>query len=103
MEDTHLGNPYDLKGTRGDEVLYVEVKGTTGAGHEVIVTRGEVKHARAHVGQCTLIVVSRIEVTEVPGEPPVADGGDVHRVVDWQPEEERLEPLTYAYELRPRP
>ena len=42
VEDTSANNPYDLLCARGDEVRYVEVKGTTGDGSVVGLTYNEV-------------------------------------------------------------
>src|SRR6266851_4440481 len=39
--ETH-GKPFDLLCTRGQERLYVEVKGTQGSGAEILLTKGEV-------------------------------------------------------------
>lgn len=46
VEETSARHPYDLRIRRGHEVVQVEVKGTTGAGTEVVLTRGEVEAAR---------------------------------------------------------
>lgn len=48
VHDRHVGNSFDLLATRGDERLYVEVKGTSTSGEQVILTKNEVAHARAN-------------------------------------------------------
>src|SRR5262249_29632608 len=51
-----LGKPYDLHCTRGHEVLYVEVKGTTTNGEEVLLTPNEVDFARQNAARMVLFV-----------------------------------------------
>lgn len=46
--DTRLGNPYDAVATRDREVVHLEAKGTETEGAAVMVTVGEIEHARSN-------------------------------------------------------
>lgn len=54
------GKPFDLLCSRGDEVVYVEVKGTTTFGEEVFLTPNEVVFASQHLDSMVLFVVTDI-------------------------------------------
>ena len=89
-------NCFDLLCCRGSEILHVEVKGTSGPGKEVLLTRNEVVHAREfpHVA---LVVVSGIVVS---GETePTAAGGDLSVFDPWGLDESQLEPLAFSYSV----
>ena len=49
VEDHHQDHPYDLRCTKKNEGLYVEVKGTQTNGKGIILTSGEVRFARRNV------------------------------------------------------
>lgn len=98
-----IGAPYDLKCTRGDEYLRVEVKGTTGAAGEVELTVNEVTSAREHPSE--LFVVSDISARpSEDGEDDgglgfVATGGRAHVLHAWEPLEDDLSATRYCYRL----
>ena len=51
VKDTSANRPYDFECTRGDEHLYVEVKGTTSDGRSIVLTKNEVDlHLDEHPG-----------------------------------------------------
>ena len=52
-----------LEGRIGEEMLYVEVKGTT-AREQILVKRGEVKHVWDHLDQIVLLFLHGIWVAE---------------------------------------
>lgn len=52
------GKPYDLKCTKGAEVLHVEVKGTQTEGEEILLTPNEVNFAANHPDTMELFVVA---------------------------------------------
>jgi len=79
--DVSRNLPFDLLCTRGNEELHVEVKGTTGLGEEVVLTKNEVAHARENAGKMVLAVVSRIRLERMPGGPQVTGG----KLTVWQP------------------
>lgn len=98
-----IGAPYDLKCTRGDEYLRVEVKGTTGAAGEVELTVNEVASAREHPSE--LFVVSNIYARPSKDEEDdggldfVATGGRAHVLHAWEPLEDDLSATRYCYRL----
>ncbi len=93
VRDVSASESYDLRVSRGDETRYVEVKGTTGEGAMVLVTRGSVNIALSE-GRTDLFVVSRIQVR---GDEVL--GGDSRKVHGWQPSLESLKPIKYEYWL----
>ena len=94
--DTSANRPYDLVARRGEERLFVEVKGTTTAGEQVFLTKNEVAHARANPGSCLLFILYGIAIRET-GKGLEALGGERRLVADWAPEEGDLVPLTFQY------
>jgi hypothetical protein len=96
-EDVGKTRSYDIHATRGDEVLKVEVKGTTRDGASVTLTRKEVElHQAGHPGTA-LAVVRRI-VLDRSGDKPVAAGGVLEWVEAWPPVDERLKPIAYYFQ-----
>jgi hypothetical protein len=90
---------YDLKCTRGDEELYVEVKGTINAGDSVILTRNEVNHAHADPERNVLFVAYLIDAREQDGQWR-CEGGERRVLRNWDPYVcGRLEPEQYKYTL----
>ncbi|WP_440712019.1 protein NO VEIN domain-containing protein [Gordonia sp. FQ] len=93
------GKPYDLEFVRGDEILHVEVKGSTIDVDTVILTRNEVSHAAEYT--TTLFVVDRIEIQlDADGE-YMCRNGRPRRWDEWIPAAEALTPLQHAYTLPP--
>lgn len=88
--------PYDLLCTKGRTKLHVEVKGTTGAGHQVILTRNEVHHANDPKVTSVLAVVSNIKIS-LRGKKPRANGGDLYIERPFRPTEASLNPICYDY------
>ncbi|MEV0709251.1 MrcB family domain-containing protein [Nocardia aurea] len=99
VTNTGLGNPYDLIATRGDEMLYVEVKGTMSSGEQIIVTRGEVEHHLKHYPDNALVVVDSIMLDRSSGA-PVAYGGNVEVTQPWEINVSALTVISYKYKLR---
>jgi len=100
VEDTSRGNPFDLKCTRGDEILYVEVKGTSSAGEAIQVTRGEVEFNRTNKNRMALFLLQGIEVIESEGQ-TYARGGTVYiKGPPWKIEPADLIPICYTLKIR---
>lgn len=93
---------YDLHASRGDEERHVEVKGTIGSGASVILTRNEVRHARANPALAVLAVVSGIRLSG-EGTSWEADGGRLRDFDRWRIEDGALEPRSYEWVLPPEP
>jgi hypothetical protein len=98
VEDVHVHESFDLCCRRGDEEIHVEVKGTTTEGDDVLLTSGEVRHARL-TPQAALFVLSRLRIG-LAGGGLVAITGDPPVIIDpWVPAEHDLEALSYRYTL----
>jgi hypothetical protein len=99
VEDTSATRPYDFLAKRRNERRYVEVKGTTGDGGTVALTRNEVEHARANAGAVTLVVVSGIRLDASDPDEPTAGGGTPRWLSPWEVSEGHLRAVAYAYRL----
>ena len=100
LEDTSKNAPFDFLGKREKEQRFIEVKGTTGAGENVILTYGEVNHVRNHPNESALIVVTGIELVE-KDEVVEAMGGKVTlHLYPWTIEDACLMATQYRYDLR---
>ena len=87
---------YDLRCTKGKEELRVEVKGTTGAGESVILTRNEVEHAREQAKRVALVIVSDIRLTRHAGNASAA-GGSMRIIRPWAIDDGELAPTQFEY------
>jgi hypothetical protein len=87
---------FDLRYSRGREVLYVEVKGTQTDGGEIILTPGEVAFARCHKGQMTLFVLHSIRVDAGNGGFGLG-GSERHLIQPWDVDRGKLVPVSYKY------
>jgi hypothetical protein len=87
---------YDVHATRGQEVVKVEVKGTTTDGAAVVLTRNEVNRHRAEHPQNALAVVRNITLDRT-GDQLIATGGDLVLVKPWKINEDGLSPIAYDY------
>ena len=98
-EDVGATRSYDVDARRGDQHVFVEVKGTTttwGDDSEIILTRNEVElHEREHPNTM-LIVVSSIRLDRSVS-PPAASGGVVAMTYPWLIERANLTPITFRY------
>lgn len=94
------GKPYDLQCSSMNEVLFVEVKGTTTAGNEILLTPNEVAFADRHSSSIALFVVSELRVCD--GDQPIVSGGTDLEIRPWTIEHDRLIPVGYSYVLPPR-
>jgi hypothetical protein len=92
-----LVESYDLRCARDNEVLHVEVKGTTGNGEAVVLTRNEVQHARDEYPDVALAVVSQIRVEMVADGKIVTSGGVLDLWFPWAIDDGHLECSVYRY------
>ena len=99
VEDVHLREPYDLRCTRGNDEVHVEVKSTTGSAEYILLTRGEVVHAR-QTAHAALFVLTGVRLRTVD-EKLVTDASDEPVIIDpWLPGDRDLSPLSYTYRIR---
>ena len=96
------GKPFDLLCTRPPLVVHVEVKGTTGDGSRVVLTRNEVRDARDPAWRSDLFVVSGVELSLEDGE-WVGHGGEILRIEGWSPAEKDLVPTQFDYSVPTTP
>ncbi|MEV5893178.1 MrcB family domain-containing protein [Nonomuraea fuscirosea] len=96
VKDVGDKESYDLLLARGPERLHVEVKGTTSAGAQVVLTRAEVEKQRRFAPNNALVVVHSIKLDREPG-PPVASGGILHYVSPWEISDDDLTVVSYFY------
>lgn len=82
VEDTSQRESYDLRCTRKGEQVYVEVKGTTSEGSQILLTPNEVAHNQDNYPNTALFVVSHIEVTG-SGEEVQATVGKAKLFMPW--------------------
>jgi hypothetical protein len=92
------GKPFDLLCARGSETIYVEVKGTTTAGCNVLLTPNEVGFARDHSDSMVLYILSEILV-EGTGEVVTTRGGKSRILRPWRLDRGVLSPIGYSYAL----
>jgi hypothetical protein len=98
--DDHLTCSYDLAVGNGAAKRYIEVKGTTGSGDDVLLTAGEVNWARSHAS--VLFILHGIKLTKSGGKWKATGG--TPRVIDpWVPRDADLRALAYTYRVPPAP
>jgi len=100
VDDVSATHSYDLECTRHDDTLHVEVKGTTGDGSSVLLTPGEVRHARDH--GTALVVVSHIVLERDPQSGEwLASGGEPDVLNPWDVDADgELIPTGFEYRRR---
>ncbi len=98
VEDVSAASPYDLLCWHEDKMLLrrVEVKGATGGGFAVILTRSEVREARADPEAATLAIVHGIKLDRSRA---MATGGVLRIINPWKPDDSALRPIAYRYEV----
>ncbi|MFC8535268.1 MrcB family domain-containing protein [Streptomyces sp. NPDC057249] len=96
VKDVGAKESFDLLLKKEGRRLHVEVKGTTSAGLEVILTRAEVEKQRTYYPDNALVVVHSIELDRT-GTEPVTAGGVLHCTSPWVVAEEDLTVISYAY------
>lgn len=92
------GKPFDLLCIKDSLVLHVEVKGTTGSGETVTLTKNEVNDARDGGWQSDLFIAYQIDLIQVDGE-WVASGGEIKHLEKWAPDDRDLTATEYEYRV----
>jgi hypothetical protein len=94
-KNTASTKPYDFEAAKGDEVILVEVKGTTSdVADAIAMTHGEVDIHRREKGRTALIIVTGIRL-EKQGTNPTAHGGELEALVGWDIDEWSLKPTAF--------
>jgi Domain of unknown function (DUF3883) len=91
------GKPYDLRCSKFDSVLHVEVKGTTTTGQQILLTPNEVAFVTDHSSSMALFIVSGLQVS-LEDEPKVSGGTEIE-IRPWQIQHERWAPIGYSYSV----
>jgi len=100
--DTSASHPYDLRCSKRHRELRVEVKGTTGDGRTIMLTRNEVAHARTFYPHVSLFVLANIRLDRAVSSGTLrASGGAVRLLEPWDVDAAGLIPLTYTCVLPP--
>lgn len=89
---------YDLLAETGEQALFIEVKGTTGRGDVIELTRREVEFAQANSDRMVLAVVAHI-VLAGTGEETSASGGELIVRRSWAPTPSALRPIAFTCRL----
>jgi len=95
--DRSSSSPFDFECKREGVKLYVEVKGTTSRGSQIVLTRNEVLFHQDKFPQNALIIVSKIEVNE--SGVASTSNASVRVVRPWAVEAEKLQVISYTYDL----
>lgn len=96
VRDVGATHSYDIDATRPGEHLYVEVKGTTSAGDDIILTRREVELMTEKHPHTMLAVVHGIQLDRT-ADTPQAVGGTLDIYFPWKITPDRLIPISYQY------
>lgn len=91
---------YDIDARHGTDRIWVEVKGTTSPGLEVVLTKNEVDLYHARHPSVMLIVVADIQLDRKVA-PPKATGGQVRFVHPWSIDHSSLTAIQYRYSVPP--
>jgi hypothetical protein len=98
VEDVGRFASYDLECRKGENVLHVEVKGTTSQGERVLLTRNEVFHAKRTESAVALFILARIILIK-SDDSVVASGGTQIILDPWHINDGALEALAFEYTL----
>jgi hypothetical protein len=89
---------YDYRCKKGNELIEVEVKGTTTHGNSVILTRNEVDNAKTTQNRADLFIVHSMDILVNDGDYEVISH-KVNIIENWTPIDSSLEALTYSYKV----
>lgn len=97
VEDVSAFESYDLRCVGESEEIHVEVKGSKSSADSVLLTRGEVRHAREPEPRKVLFIVGEV-VVEDEGGLPIRTRGGVARLYDpWLIDDGELLPTGYEH------
>lgn len=97
IEDTHKNKPYDFIVRKDQDILYIEVKGTTSLGETVILTPNEVRHHQSHYPNTCLAIVKNIILENTTYGELSCTGGILDIYCPWKPNEADLKPMAFEY------
>lgn len=86
-QDTSATESFDVLAKRANEMIMVEVKGTTSdLCDSILMTWNEVELHRTHKGLTGILIVSKIRLSH-DGDGPSANGGEVEALLKWDIDE----------------
>ena len=91
--------PYDLLAMKGHQKKFIEVKGTKGEGESIILTHGEVNHAKAHSKESVLIIIGRIKTEKKQGNWVGVDGELILIEEPWMINDYNLKATQFRYNV----
>ncbi|MBA2116723.1 DUF3883 domain-containing protein [Bremerella alba] len=96
VEDHSKNHPYDLKCTRHQETLFIEVKGTQTDGRGVFLTNAEVEFAGQHPKQMALFIFHSIQVSS---DGATLEHGEEVIIQPWIIDQTALTPISFKYDI----
>lgn len=102
VDDVSASQPYDLRCTRAEARIDVEVKGTTTGGSTILLTANEVQHALATSPQTALAIARGIVLHGAGTANPHATGGILDVYQPWRPLDTDLKAIGYTYTVPPQ-
>lgn len=97
IEDVGDFESFDIRGTKDSNVYRFEVKGTTGSGDSIILTRNEVACQKKAFPLNGLLIVSNIDLNRE--DSLSATGGSLSFTSPWFINEENLKPISFDYKI----
>lgn len=95
LTNTAATKPYDFEAIKSDELLYVEVKGTTSdTADAIVMTHGEVALHKREKGRTALMIVTSIRLKKDKKQPE-ASGGTLEALVGWDIDNWLVEPTAF--------
>jgi hypothetical protein len=101
VEDVHSNHSFDFRCKKANEIIDVEVKGTTSQGAAIVLTFNEVVHMRDRFPNSALAIVSSIKLQK-NGKQPTASGGKLRVIRPWEIDDTDLRPIGYKYSVPPQ-
>lgn len=96
LTDTSLNKPYDYVAVKGNEKLYIEVKGTQTLGKKIILTKNEVEMSKKYGDQMVLFLVHSIELNKKSTK---KNTGKAVIKSPWKLNENKLVPISFTYAI----
>ncbi|MEO3939330.1 DUF3578 domain-containing protein [Dermatophilaceae bacterium Soc4.6] len=96
VKDVGATESFDIDARRPGARLYVEVKGTTSLGQEVVLTAKEVALHTRQYPDTMLAIVYGIDLDR---SGPTASGGALQILHPWMPDPKHLRPISFRYSV----
>jgi hypothetical protein len=98
ITDVGDSESYDIRANGPSQIFCFEVKGSTGSGETIILTKNEVSIQKELYPHNGLVVVSGIELNR--GEVLSVNGGNLYFLSPWVIDESRLKAISYDYKVQ---